>query len=237
MLTKRIATEDWRAFDPYYNKNKHYRALPLRAVLEAGFEGEDVALDEAFYVLEALDGYQVPIAGKRLLEPGSYIAIADLEVAGWQPIGPQSVTPGPFYFVWRGDEQQELTSHPRPWQLAVIAISPFEQTYRHTVPTGEPAESAAMQGFAIFREQCVRCHAVNREGGRIGPDLNVPQSIVEYRPRAQIRAYIRDPHTFRYSNMPANPHLSDSDLEHLLAYFDAMRSRKYDPDKSANKKH
>ena len=38
---------------------------------------------------------------------------------------------------------------------------------------------------------------------------NVPQSIVEYRPEAQIRAYIRNPLTFRYGAMPPHPHLDD----------------------------
>ena len=66
-----------------------------------------------------------------------------------------------------------------------------------------------------------------------GPELNVPQSIVEYRPEPQIRAYIRDPRTFRYGNMPPHPHLSDADLDALLAYFRAMKDRKHDPDAHA----
>jgi mono/diheme cytochrome c family protein len=85
-------------------------------------------------------------------------------------------------------------------------------------------------GFSVFARECVRCHAVNREGGRVGPDLNVPQSVVEYRPEAQLRAYIRDPRSFRYGNMPAHPHLRDAELDGLLAYFRAMRARKHDPD-------
>jgi len=71
--------------------------------------------------------------------------------------------------------------------------------------------------------------AVNGEGGRVGPELNVPQSIVEYRPEAQIRAFVRDPQRFRYTQMPANPHLSDADLDALLAYFHHMRAHKHDP--------
>ena len=69
---------------------------------------------------------------------------------------------------------------------------------------------------------------MNREGGRVGPELNVPQSIVEYRPEAQIRAYIRDPKTFRYGNMPAHPSLTDADLDDLISYFKAMKAQKHD---------
>ena len=54
-------------------------------------------------------------------------------------------------------------------------------------------------------------------------------SIVEYRPEAQIRAYVRDPGAFRYTSMPAHPGLSDADLDALIAYFRAMRERKQDP--------
>ena len=63
----------------------------------------------------------------------------------------------------------------------------------------------------------------------MGPELNVPRSIVEYRPAEQIRAFIRDPESFRYTSMPAHRHLSDAQLDALLAYFQAMKSRKHDP--------
>lgn len=224
-LSDAVPPETWQAFDPYYNRPKRYRALPLQAVLERGFGTTN--LQDAHFVLEALDGYQVPISGKRLLERGGYIAIQDVDVAGWEPIGPQQAKPGPFYLVWRETSQHDLTTHPRPWQLSVIAITPFAESYPQTVPTG--GNAAAQSGFAIFREQCIRCHAINREGGKVGPELNVPRSVVDYRPVDQIRAYIRNPLSFRYGNMPANPQLSDADLDNLVAYFRAMSSRKHDP--------
>ena len=67
------------------------------------------------------------------------------------------------------------------------------------------------------------------QGGRVGPDLNVPRSIVEYRPIAQIKAYVKNPASFRYTSMPAHPGLSEADLDALIAYFSAMRARKQDP--------
>ena len=70
---------------------------------------------------------------------------------------------------------------------------------------------------------------MNREGGRVGPELNVPQSIVEYRETEQLKAYIREPTRFRYTAMPAHPGLSDQDLDDLVAYFQAMRFQKHDP--------
>ena len=227
-LTSTAAAETWSAYDPYYNKKKSFRAIPLHPLLNRAF-GDKANWSKEQFILKAKDGYTVPLEGNRLAEEGVYIAIADTEVPGWEPIGPQRANPGPYYLVWRGEKQQDLTTHPRPWQLATIEITAFEKVFPHTAPTGAQADSAASKGYAVFRTECIRCHAINREGGRIGPDLNVPQSIVEYRPVAQIKQYIRDPKVFRHGNMPAHPHLDDAALDSLIAYFDYMKTKKYDP--------
>jgi mono/diheme cytochrome c family protein len=218
--------EQIAVYDPYYEKEKHFLALPLRPLLERGFPGASLAGHEV--VVHARDGYAVPIPSAMIAERGAYLAIADSDVSGWEPFGTQHLNPGPFYMVWREPHQQHSKDYPRPYQIASIELTTFERLYGHMVPIGEAPESAAMRGFTLFRENCVRCHAINREGGRVGPELNVPQSIVEYRPAAQIRAYIHNPRAFRYGMMPAFEQLTDSDLDALLGYFDAMKSRKHD---------
>ena len=216
--------------DPYYETRKRFVAIPIEPILTRAFGGDVEALRRESFVLKALDGYAVPMSGERLLEGGAHVALDDADVPGFAPIGPQRVSPAPAYLVWTRVGQSSLETHPRPWQLASIEIASFEALYPHTVPTGEPEDSPATRGFALFAGECIRCHAINREGGRVGPELNVPQSIVEYRPEAQIRAYIRNPLTFRYGAMPPHPNLGDRDLDDLVAYFHAMSTRKHDPD-------
>lgn len=217
--------------DPYYGRTKSFQACPLAKVLQLGF-GEPVsALVSENFFFRAKDGYARPASGTVLAEPGGYVAFADADLpAGrWEPIDRRQLDPGPFYLVWTGATQRDPHVYPWPYQLATIEIAPLEREYPHTLPAGLPAEAPAWTGFDLFRSACIACHAINGEGGTVGPDLNVPQSIVEYRPRDQIKAYIHDPGTFRYTSMPAHPTLSTQQLDALLAYFDAMRERKHDP--------
>jgi mono/diheme cytochrome c family protein len=220
--------------DPYYQGRKRFLALPLACVLEQGFGKPASAQRDENFFLRALDGYVKPASGARLAEPGGWLAFADADLThgdepAWAPIDRRQVDPGPFYLVWSGAGQADAHRYPWPYQLAAIEIAPFEARYPHTLPAGLPREAPAWTGFAVFRSECVACHAINGEGGTIGPELNLPLSIVEYRPAEQLKRFIHDPAAFRYTSMPANPHLTPAQLEGLIAYFTAMRERKHDP--------
>lgn len=222
--------------DPYYGKRKSFWACPLHEVLAMGFgpDPKPYGGDETNFFLRALDGFSKPVSGAKLNEAGGFLALSDADLGsvdapGWEPIDRRQVDPGPFYLVWTQPHQNDIHHYPWPYQLATIEIAAFETEYPHTLPSGSAAGSAARAGFDIFRVECIACHAINGEGGMIGPDLNVPRSIVEYRPIDQIKAFIRDPQSFRYTTMPAHPHLSDRQLDALIAYFTVMKELKHDP--------
>ncbi len=220
--------------DPYYGRKKSFRAFPLKEVLRAGFRAPATGLAREDFIFQALDGYLKPASGERVFEDGGYLAFADAELTrgetpAWQPIDRRQLDPGPYYVVWSKAGQDDAKGYPWPFQLAAIEIVTFEKKYPLTLPRTAAADSPAWTGFRIFRAQCFSCHSMNGHGGKIGPDLNIPQSIVEYRPVAQIRAYIRNPETFRYSSMPAHLGLADADLDGLVAYFEIMKTLKHDP--------
>ncbi len=216
--------------DPYYDARHRYRACPLAEVLERGF-GEPVAsLAGKDVLFRALDGYVKPTTGTRLAEAGGWLAFADADrTDGFAPLGRKAVDPGPFYVVWSEPHQRDTHAYPWPYQLAAIEVTDVTKRFPHTVPPAGARESPAWAGFGIFRTECIACHSINGEGGKVGPDLNIPQSIVEYRKPEQLKAYIRNPAVFRYGGMPSHEHLSAADLDALIAYFEAMKTAKHDP--------
>ena len=151
------------------------------------------------------------------------------ETTRFSPIDRQQVDPSPFYLVWANGGEQSSHDLAWPYQLARIEVAPFEQAFPQTVPRGLAKTDPGWAGYALFQSTCASCHAINGQGGKVGPDLNVPRSIVEYRPIPQIRGYIRNPSQTRYTSMPAHLNLSEADLDALIAYFSAMSERKHDP--------
>ena len=215
--------------DPYYEAHKRFSACPLATVVQEGF---GVAPDrlEGDIVFRARDGYAKVSTPVMVAEEGGFVALRDLDQPeGFAPFGRAKTDPGPFYVVWTKPAQQDTHAYPWPYQLAAIEVTNVRARYPHTVPTGVPETDPAWHGYEIFRGACMACHAINGEGGTVGPDLNIPQSIVEYRPDvAQLKAYIRNPATFRYGSMPSNDYLSAEDMDALIAYFRAMKDRKHD---------
>lgn len=217
--------------DPYYGRSMRFHACPLAWVVEQGFGREPASLAREMVLFRALDGYKRLAEGPRLGEEGGFLALGDADrgtaaEAVWLPIGRERADPGPYYLVWTGADQGDPHVHPWPYQLASVELVEPDEEFPAILPRGLPRDDSAWRGLAIFRRDCLTCHAVNGQGGVVGPEMNLPRSIVEYRDPVQLKEFIRDPQSFRYTRMPANPQLSDQDLDDLLAYFGAMRERK-----------
>ena len=87
-------------------------------------------------------------------------------------------------------------------------------------------EARAEAGYQLFRTYCLACHTVNLQGGKMGPELNVPQNIFAYRDGDQVRAFDRNPQSFRAASLMPPQMIADDKLEAIFAYLRAMEKRK-----------
>ena len=208
------------------SSTKRYRGIRMAPLLKAVY-GQSV-LDGKTHteaVLEAIDGYRSYATLRTLLSDGGYIAFEDLDIKGngWEPVGREKSSPAPYFLVWESPEQSAANNYPWPWQLKRIRLVTFAERYPRVFPQGKAENSPEYQGYRVFKSQCFRCHAIDRQGGTIGPDLAAPRHILEYREEGYLRQFIRNPEAFRYSKMPAHKHLSDKQMDSLIAYLKSTK--------------
>jgi mono/diheme cytochrome c family protein len=232
-IAARFSPAKVEVWDPSYKGKKRYRAVKLAPLLQAGLGLSAAELRRQKLLFVATDGYKVAIDGERLAVGEPYLALGDADHPPWTEIpGHRGISPGPFYVVWKAKQARDQKRFPWPWALATVRVAP-KDLYAKTVPVSSPAGGPARRGHKLFIRDCVRCHAINQQGGNLGPDLNVPKNVLEYRSEQLLRAFIKNPKVYRYGNMPAQPQLSSRDLDDLLAYLRAMRAHKHDPKASA----
>ena len=127
--------------------------------------------------------------------------------------------PGPYYILWEGER---FSKHrPWPYQLTSIDILPT----RHLSALKPDPADGVDAGYKLFATHCKACHAMNLVGGVMGPELNVPQNITNYRTRAQLAAFIKNPKSFRFSSLMPPSALSTQEIELVLDYLKAMSKR------------
>lgn len=214
--------------DPVYGKSKHYEGFWLEDVLRlAGMrlDGEKVL------VFTSLDGYQARLSQLGLPHAKPMLAVRDLDYPmGWEVIthGKENLTPGPYYLVWQTSAGSKVAGLPWPYQINRLELRNAAESQQQLLPKGADARPDVLRGFSLFMKSCISCHSVNLEGGVLGPELNIPKNITEYRDRSYLIEFIKDPNSFRAkSKMPAfNSSLSTEKIEDVLRYFEWMRDYK-----------
>jgi len=218
-LKSKLTTHAISLFDPHYAADKNYQAFALHDVLNLGFGKAWQQGEFADITFMATDGYQALGNIEQLKQTGGFIVYADIDHASWQGIGRAKASPGPFYLVWQHKDQSTQQGFPWPWALAQMSLVKFSDKYTHVYPQQVKTGSKVYQGYELFKQRCFRCHAMNQQGGKVGPDLNAPQNILAYRSEAMVKAFIKNPQQFRYTHMPSHLDLTEQQLNNLIEYL------------------
>jgi len=230
-LRAEVTESTVRVLEPYEGGEATFVALPLERVLDTVYGPSWREEEELLFTCR--DGYQPTVPVARVLRHRAWLAFGRVGEPGFTIRKRESgeekrVEVGPFYVVWENlDDPLILQEADYGWPYQVIAIDLIrtrDRFPRMSPPRDAPADVAA--GFAAFRIHCSKCHRLNGEGGRVGPELNAAAQPVRYRDRDWLRQWIEDPASILPgARMPRlNPALPERarTIDEILAYLSTM---------------
>jgi cytochrome c2 len=227
--------------DPHERRPITYEAFQLAPLLDTLASSPVGKTDLLF---RCADGYEARIPEATWRQHGKHAYLA-FRIPGRRSFrvtdvrnGGKQVSLAPYYLIWDNRSEpalHQLPGHHWPYQVTTITTgTPSKRRAAIRPPSNAPA--SALRGFELFRRHCIACHAINGEGGSLGPELNYPVSVIQYFDRDWLARWIRDPKQIRFgSTMPSLAALGVSEDESsraitdLVAYLEAMSRHKVTP--------
>lgn len=226
-LKDRFGAETVEVDDYYLKRRMRYNALNLKKMLTA-FAAEAPGYDE--FIFRCADGYLAHVS-RADFEAGKldsfYLAFGEGgdTFRSNIPQGKAEISPEPFYAV--ATDKAGFATLSWPYELVAIELVNFKAMFPKLYFAGLESDQVAKAGFDLFRRECLKCHSLNLQGGDIGPELNIPKNITEYRDEAYLKAFIRNASSYRAkSKMPAFAGLTDPDISSVIVYLKRMAGHK-----------
>ncbi|MEY4717965.1 MAG: hypothetical protein RL563_583 [Pseudomonadota bacterium] len=224
------------ADNPSDSRITHYQGILLTTLLDQVFDNSWKQSEAIKFT--AADGYRVIIPTPLITRHTGFIATGEVGRKGFSRIqrkNDESIDPGPFFLVWENIKDSSAKKEhwlSWPWQLASIELTRFARENPNSAPL-ENAGPKAKQGFLDFQQHCIKCHTINGDGGHIGPELNYPTNVTEYRQEDWLMRFIADPQSVR-PNSKMIPFYRDVEnreqvIQSILAYLKAMKDKKIAP--------
>jgi cytochrome c2 len=183
--------------DPVYHKNKRFNALSLKDILEKYSSIKRMNAADLKVVFECEDGYKPEMPLEILLSAKAFLAVSDVDAPKgrtWEMLlkNGQETKMEPFYVVYEGVSGDDV-SYKWPYNLVKIHLAPLHENDAAL----RPKDKSALAGYEIFKNRCQTCHAINKIGGKMGPELNYPKSVTEYWKTDDLKAFIQNPASYR----------------------------------------
>ncbi|EIA09592.1 c-type cytochrome [Flavobacterium frigoris] len=214
--------------DPVYHARKRYNAIPFPQLLETHSKIKQLQIDKYQIVFECEDGYKPMMPLRKILSAKSFLAVSDLDAPkgeSWSKIikDGREMKAAPFYLIYQGVSPKD-TDFKWPYNLIKVHLVPSVENVSLLLPKGD---TTATTGFELFNKNCISCHAINKIGGSMGPELNYPKSVTEYWDQNQLKKFIQNPASFRNGvKMPKLANLNEKKIESIVYYLNYMANHK-----------
>ncbi|KIC95757.1 hypothetical protein OI18_03660 [Flavihumibacter solisilvae] len=203
-------------WDDYFGQRKKYSAYPLVKILDTVLRNHHLDKENTIVIFDCIDGYKPSLPVSELYgNIQGYLVDAS---------GPDSLPHKfqPYYLVWKGP-MIEVKKYPWPYGLSGLQLVSANEMFKVIKPAGADKST----GFQLFYSNCLKCHSINKIGGKMGPELNVPKNITEYWTERDIVGFCRNPASYRYNSaMPPITNLSDKELAEIVSYLKYMKGHK-----------
>ena len=219
---RKNATDVTIQYDPFFKTAKKYRGYDLNPLIDSVIKSEHFDTAQAVIIFECIDGYKPVMDLYKIYDNAKgYIAIKDLDSSvkrNWPDSVEKIFTP--YYLVW-DDVKKEDNSFVWPFGLTGLRLLSKDQEYKNIYPYND---SSLVKGFMLFRQNCMKCHSLNKTGGTMAPEFNFPKNITEYWKEEDIIAFAKNPSSYRYnSRMSPVTNVSDADFTEIIRYIKAMK--------------
>jgi cytochrome c2 len=212
--------------DPVYHKNKRFNALPLKDILEKFSSMKRMNVADLKVVFECEDGYKPEMPLEILLSAKAFLAISDadaLKGRTWEILlkNGQETKMEPFYVVYEGVSGDDV-SYKWPYNLVKIHLAPLHENDEAL----KPKDISTLAGYELFKNRCQTCHAINKIGGKMGPELNYPKSVTEYWKTDDLKAFIQNPASYRNNVKMPMLGIKPEESTEIVKYLSYMSEHK-----------